>query len=182
MTLLKDKLLLSKSDLTSYREISQNITDEKLNIFIREAQVINVRTFLGVQLYLRMLNDYDTATKTFTTQRYTDLWYGIDYTNTASVEVRFNGLMSAAIYFAYSRFLQQQNTNVGRFGVGSLSQDDTESSTVASVNTNSRQAANMALAYQQDCEIFLKDQVAIYPEFGTKTTTGQKLAFNFFKI
>ena len=182
MALLLDKLLLDKSDLAVVREISANITDDKVNIFIREAQTINVRPFLGPQLYLLLLNDYTVATKSFATQKYTDLWYGSNYTNSKGYAVRQNGLLSAVPYFVYGRFLLQQNTNVGRYGVGSLNQENTTTSGPNSVRTNTTQANAVALSYQKDVETFLRDNLTIYPEFNTKTTTGQKIAAPFFKV
>ena len=182
MALLLDKLLLDKSDLAVVRDISANITDDKVNIFIREAQTINVKPFLGAQLYLLLLNDYTVSSKSFGTQKYTDLWYGSNYTNTNGVVVRQNGLLSAAPYFVYGRLLLQQNTNVGRYGVGSLNQENTTTSTPNSVRTNTTQANAVALSYQKDVETFLRDNLTIYPEFNTKTTTGQKIAAPFFKV
>jgi hypothetical protein len=182
MALLLDKLLLDKSDLSVVRDISANITDDKVNIFIREAQTINVKPFLGAQLYLLLLNDYTVATKSFATQKYTDLWFGSNYTNTNGVVVRQNGLLSAAPYFVYGRMVLQQNTNVGRYGVGSLNQENTTTSGPSTVRTNTTQANAVALSYQKDVETFLRDNLTIYPEFNTKTTTGQKIAAPFFKV
>ena len=45
MTLLLDKLLIDKTDLADFREISSNITAASINIFIREVQTINLKTF-----------------------------------------------------------------------------------------------------------------------------------------
>ena len=182
MALLLDKLLLDKSDLSNFREVSANITVDKMDIFIREAQTINVKPFLGAQLYLLLLNDYTVSSKSFATQKYNDLWFGSDYTNSNGVAVRQNGLMSSAVYFTYGRFLLQQNTNVGRYGVGSLNQENTTTSGPSTVRTNTTQANAVALSYQKDVETFLRDNLTIYPEFNTKTTTGQKIAAPFFKV
>ena len=58
MALLQDKLLFTKADIAKAREISANITDAKIEPYIRETQSLSVRTFLGDQLYLLLLNDY----------------------------------------------------------------------------------------------------------------------------
>ena len=182
MALLLDKLLLDKSDLSNFREVSANITVDKMDIFIREAQTINVKPFLGAQLYLLLLNDYTVSSKSFATQKYNDLWFGSDYTNSNGVAVRQNGLMSSAVYFTYGRFLLQQNTNVGRYGVGSLNQENTTTSGPSTVRTNTTQANAVALSYQAAVGTFLNDKSTTYPEWQTKTTTGQKIAAPFFKV
>jgi len=43
-----DKLLATKEDFTAFRDISANIKDSKIDIFIRESQLIEVRNFLGL--------------------------------------------------------------------------------------------------------------------------------------
>ena len=80
MSQLLDDLLIDRTDFDDYRDMSKNVPDERINSFIREAQLREVRTFLGDTLYLKVLLDYDEGLKTFTSQIYTDLWYGVDYT------------------------------------------------------------------------------------------------------
>ena len=52
-----DKLLATKEDFTAFRDISANIKDSKIDIFIRESQLIEVRNFLGPQLYKLLLEN-----------------------------------------------------------------------------------------------------------------------------
>ena len=182
MALLQDKLLFTKADIAKAREISANITDAKIEPYIRETQSLSVRTFLGDQLYLLLLNDYTVSSSSFASQRFTDLWYGSDYTNRSGVTVRQNGLMQAAIYFCYGQFILQQNTNVSRYGVGSLNQDATETSGTSTVRTKKNQSDSIALNYQAAVGLFLNDKSTTYPEWQTKNTTGQKIAAPFFKV
>tara|TARA_S200002703_G_scaffold158010_1_gene167282 strand:- start:1864 stop:2412 length:549 start_codon:yes stop_codon:yes gene_type:complete len=182
MALLQDKLLFTKADIAKAREISANITDAKIEPYIRETQSLNVRSFLGDQLYLLLLNDYTVLSNTFASQRFTDLWFGSDYTNRSGVTVRQNGLKIAAIYFCYGQFILQQNTNVGRYGVGSLNQDATETSGTSTVRTKKNQSDSIALNYQAAVSTFLNDKSTTYPEWQTKTTNGQKISAPFFKV
>ena len=182
MALLQDKLLFTKADIAKAREISANITEAKIEPYIRETQSLSVRTFLGDQLYLLLLNDYTVSSNQFGSQRFTDLWFGSDYTNSNGVTVRQNGLKIAAIYFCYGQFILQQNTNVGRYGVGSLNQTDTETSGNSTVRTKKNQSDSIALNYQASVGLFLNDKATTYPEWQTKTTTGQKIAAPFFKV
>ena len=182
MTLLLDKLLIDKTDLADFREISSNIAATTLNIYIREAQTINLKTFLGGVTYKLLLDDYTVNTKTFATQKYTDLFFGSNYTNKRGESVRQNGLAPALIYFTYSRFLLQHNVNVGRYGVSSLNQDTAETSSSSTVRNNSTQANAMALTYQSEVGTFLNDKETVYPEWQKKKTHGQKIAAPFFKV
>ena len=57
MSTLLDTLLADRGDFSDYREISKNIEDEKINIFIRESQLIEIRSFLGPELYLQLIQE-----------------------------------------------------------------------------------------------------------------------------
>lgn len=181
-TLLLDKLFFSVTDLSEFRDISANIDTAKFEIYIRECQAIEIKGFLGAVTYQLMQNDF-TAPDTFAAQRFTDLWFGKAYTNSDSEVIQMNGLMSAAIYWAYSRFLIQQQTNVGRFGVQSLQDESSEDQGPGTVRGKADQARTVALSYQKLVETFLNDQDDIYPEYHNATKkTPVKVSKSFFKL
>jgi len=181
MPLLQDDLFFGRADLADFREISANITDATFEIFIREAQTIEVRGFVGNELYRLLLDDWNGTD--FDTQRFADLWYGVDYTNSESKPVRFNGLMSAAIYFSYSRFLLQQQNNVDRFGVSQLNNEISESATAPQVRGKAGEARQVAMRYQNDAKTFLLDKATTYPEWAdSQSRTPKTSSFGFFKV
>jgi hypothetical protein len=182
MAILLDKLLVDKLDFSDFRDISANISDEKINIFIRESQLIEIRSFLGAELYLLLEEDYDEILKTFTTPIYNDLWFGADYTTSAGKDVRFNGYANSLIYFSYGRFLLQQQMNVSRFGLESIQDTISEDAPVAQIRTKAKEALSVAIQYQKDTEAFIQSNPDDYPTFKTKDTTGKSTSFNFWKL
>ena len=88
MAFLLDELFLTKTDFADFRDISKNINDERIDAFIRESQIREIRTFLGDILYLKLLTDF-TPPATFATPIYEDLFLGKDYDNGKGT-VRFN--------------------------------------------------------------------------------------------
>jgi hypothetical protein len=182
MAILLDKLLITKEDFSDFRDISKNITDEKINIFIRESQLIEIRSFLGAELYLDLQLDYVELTKVFTDPLLSALWYGEDYTNTAGKDVRFNGYANSLVYFTYGRFLLQQQLNVSRFGLESIQDTISEDAPVAQIRTKAKEALSVAIQYQKDTEAFIKSNPDDYPTFKTKDTTGKSTSFNFWKL
>ena len=182
MAILFDKLLADKGDFAPFREMSANIADSKIDIFIRESQLIEIRAFLGPELYLLMVEDYDQNLKTFSNQIYTDLWFGVDYTDINSKDVRFNGYMNSLIYFTYSRFLLQQQMNVSRFGLESLQDDISEDSPVSQIRTKAKESLSMAIQYQKDCTSFLIVRNTVYPTWVQSETKPKNTSFNFFKL
>jgi len=177
-----DKLLATKEDFAAFRDISANIKDSKIDIFIRESQLIEVRNFLGPQLYKLLLDDYDEQTKTFTSTIYSSLWNGSSYTTSEGKEEIFNGLINALIYFTYSRFILQQQMNVSRFGLESIQDTISEDTPVGAVRTKAKEALSVALVYQRDAEKFIESNKTDYPTYATKTTKAKKTSFNFFKL
>jgi hypothetical protein len=170
-----DKLFFGKIDFANYRDFSQNITEGKLDAFIREAQTIEARGFLGAELYAAMQEDFDGTV--FTEQRFIDLWLGVDTT-----EYKYNGYQPAAIYFAYARMLGQQQTNVSRFGVESVQNEISEDISIAQVRGKLRDAQEMAFSYQNRAATFIQDNIADYPEYNDNTQKPRKTTLNFFKV
>lgn len=177
-----DKLLWTREDLATFRDISPNIQDAKFEQYIREAQAVECRDFLGAELWLILQEDYDDVAKLFTAPRLQNLWFGTDYVNPAGVTVRFYGYINAGIYFSYSRFLLQQQTNVSRFGVESVQNEISEDISNPQVRLKGRDAQQMAFNYQNDAYTFLTDQPTIYPEYVQAKTQPKRTSFSFFKV
>ena len=114
MPLQLDDLLVNIEDFSTFRDISKNIDEPRLNALIREAQIREIRSFLGDALYFALVNDYTPVPNdegTFATQRFTDLWYGVSWVKN-SFTIQMNGLKPAHVYYAYERFLYQNKLNV----------------------------------------------------------------------
>ena len=177
----KDSLFLTRADLTDFREISANIADAKINIFIREAQSIEARGFLGQDLWYIMQNDWNVTD--FTTALYNELWFGTDYVNKAGNTIKFNGYISAVTYFTYARFIKQQQMNVSRFGLESIQNEISEDVSNAQIRSKEKDALQLAFSYQKDAETFLKDQSTLYPTWAqAEDKTPRKTSLSFFKL
>jgi len=177
-----DFLFFRKADFANFRDISANIPDEKMNAYIREAQTVECRGFLGQQLWTAMQLDWNELTTEFNEPRFNELWFGTDYTNYAGVEIRFNGYVNAGIYFAYGRFLVQQQVNVSRFGVESVQNEISEDISNAQIRTKSRDASQVAFSYQNDAIAYLKSNQTLFPEYKFNESKTKKTSFNFFVL
>ena len=181
MSTLLDVLLLDKTDFSDYRDISKNIDDSRINSFIRESQVRELRSFLGDELYLKLILDYDDTLKTFTEQRFTDLYFGVDYTY-SSTTIRFNGLAGMLIMYAYKRILNHNQVNLTRYGVKDMITEFSEDTISAKIRSEMVDSNAMALVYQNDAKKFLKTMTADYPEWKDNVTEADKTGFKFIKI
>jgi hypothetical protein len=114
------QLLITRTDIAKYKQISKTPHDDKLNEQILDAQIIDLQPLLGERLYNKILN---------APENYTDLLNGGPYSHN---EESFNcyGLKMILSYYAYARYVM--------FG----SSIDTPFSIVEKLNENSRPVEN----------------------------------------
>ena len=165
MTLKLDELLIKLDDFKNFRDISTNTDADRLNAFIRESQLKEIRDFLGSGLYFALISDYtaDVDEGTFTEQRFTDLWFGATYT-VNGFEIQFYGLKAAHVYFSYDRYLYFQKLNVTRYGSRVLEDNDL-SENIPVTRKYEISSDSMGLLYRNDADKFINEKISTYPEF-----------------
>lgn len=163
--------------LREFRELSKNIDDALISQFIGEAQTIEIRGFLGDELYTAMQNDFDDGAQTFTEDRFTDLWFGTEYDG-----IKTNGLQMALVYFTFARLVLRQPQNVTRFGVDDLTGEEWDSTTMAQIKTKANEDKSLALYYQRQSEKFIEFDTTSFPEYSIYNTTPKTTSFSFFRL
>ena len=175
MTLLLDDLLIQSSDFVNFKDVSKNIDQERFDQAIRMAQMKEIRDVLGDALYLALINDYtpDPPNEgTFSEARFTELWFGVEYVR-STYAVKFNGLKTAHIFFAYERLLYWQRLNVTRYGSRTL-QDNDLSNNIESTKKYEVSADSEGLIYQNDALQFINNDSSVFPEFDKPHIKGKK--------
>lgn len=150
-------LLLTATDFAPYRELSPNIDDAtRLNPYIAQAQQFDLKPLLG-ELFYQNLTDNPATTENAL------LLSGGSYTYNGNTYC-FAGLKAALVFYAYSRFIDNQNVNITRFGV--VYKNNPEVSERVDEKTLQRlvlQARDQAMGYWIECEQFLKRNPSQYP-------------------
>lgn len=150
--------LITISDFADYRAISTNVNDVKrLDPYIAEAQEFDLKALLGQYLY-------DDFVKNITNTIYQSLLNGKEYTDTSGYNVIYKGIKPVLVYYAYSRFLA--NDNIKSTASGFVIKRQDEYSEPISEKTMSRliqQAESSALSYFEGVKKFLNDNYSIYP-------------------
>lgn len=181
MAQLQDNIWTTRADVETVRPFSKNIEDSVVEIYIREAQQIEIKGFLGKELYYAMQQDWDIIN--FTSDIYNDLWFGSPYIGGDSYTVNFTGLIEAAKYFSFARFLDQQQNNVDRFGVSNLNNEIAENTTPGQIRGKTGKAYQTGINYQNAALDFLDHNKTDYPEWEeSRTTNPKRSAFGFFKV
>lgn len=182
MALLLDNLFLSTSDFKEFTDLTKTMLNDvpKMEKYIREAQVSEVRKFLGDELYLKMVVEYG-VTGAFTTQRYIDLWEGVDYT-ISSVQKRLHGLKVAHIYYTLSRIINDNAFNVTRFGNKDLQDGSSVSSTIGVTQSKANAARSSGLLYQNEAQTYLEAYSSTYTEWPDSSISPVRTGIQMMKI
>ena len=137
---------------------------DKMDKYIRESQVSEIRKFLGDELYLKMVIEYNTTTQVFSTQRYINLWEGVDYTS-GGITKRVHGLKVAHIYYCLSRIIDNNAFNVTRFGNKDLQDGSSISASIGVIKSKASAARSTALLYQNEVKTYLEVNGSTYTEW-----------------
>lgn len=147
-------MIINVDYIRKYRPFAKNICDGVVEIYIREAEQIDILPAIGAELYKRfsqlgdiIVDDKKLATENggeiyalaegeLPTEEY-KLLNGGYYTDGCGEEHYFEGLKAALAYLAYARFVRNHSTNVTTYGVVVKTGED---STPADVRTISAAA------------------------------------------
>lgn len=129
-------MLIDVEYIRRFRPIARNIADDRVGVYIREAEHLDVMPVIGAELYerfsqlgrivvdeqgrelldeqgvrIRALYEGDLPTEEF------KLLNGGYYTGCDGVKRHFEGVKTALAYLAYARFVRNHSTNVTPYGV-----------------------------------------------------------------
>lgn len=152
--------LITLSDIQAVKPISANVeVTTKITPNILEAQELDLRTVLGEELYIDLLQDFAASPSLV---HYADLFNGATYVyNTRTYQ--FQGVKMVLIYFFYARYLtnvQQTSTPYGE--VNKTNQFSTYSDAKV-LAAKIAQAKSAALVYQDRVIEFIVRHRSDYP-------------------
>ena len=180
MALNLDPILITIAEINVYRDLSENMDQDRIDQTIRDAQIDEMSNFLGEELYLKMILTW-TGTE-FPAGIFADLWDGVDYTAQGK-DIRFHGLQPAISLYAYSRMLDTIQLNVTRAGVVNFDSEESEPTEQTQIASKVKAAKGQALVYLARADKFLQEHKADYPEYQTKNTDViNKTSLTIFKV
>jgi hypothetical protein len=183
MALLLDSLFIDSSDFKEFSDISRTLLNDvtKMELYIREAQISDIRNFLGDELYLKMVVDWQEESQDFATARYNDVWFGKDYTDGGATK-RSHGLKVAHVYYTLSRIIVNNSFNTTRYGNKDLQDGSSNSVALQVVRGKYNAARSQALIYQNECKRFLELNASDYPEWPDRLRKAVKTGIQMMKI
>ncbi|MCD8740377.1 hypothetical protein LT679_07165 [Mucilaginibacter roseus] len=159
--------LIDKSTFQQYQDISVNIKLERLNAFIKKAQDLDLKPFLGRDLYNTLLKQFDEtgAIKFDTPQRYKDLLTGTEYLDDKGNIVLYEGLIPALVYFTFARFIENDAVHYTPTGPVIKHQDMGQALATSEIMKLVQQQRSIANAYANDVERYLNDHQQDFPQW-----------------
>lgn len=160
---------------TNIRPISKHLDDNRINIYIDEAEHLDLKPQLGESLFIDLkefINDVPaterTSGKTFGTDYpdYDLLLTGGIYKKSESVYKEFAGLRTALEYYVYARLVKNNNYTVTRFGFVNKEDQYSQQSDLKERLVSEKDARSIADTYMNDCLEYIRMNSDQFKAFG----------------
>jgi hypothetical protein len=160
-----NSLLITPAAFQQFEDISVNIKPERLQVYIKKAQELDLKPFLGYPLYFQLLKyfDEDGIMRTDTPQVYQKLYKGCDYTDSYGYSVSFEGLVPTLVYFTFARFIESNGVQYTATGPVIKNYDNAQALTTPDIARLVQQQRSVANAHANEIEKYLEDNKADYP-------------------
>lgn len=149
--------LIGKADFAGIRDISVNVNETtRLLPYIKEAQEIDLKNILGNEFFYDILQEDG--------ELYDNLLDGLDYTY-SGYNYSFIGLKTILVYFAYARFIVNDDNR--STGSGFVIKNNEFSEHIDNTKLRRLQADSISIAnnYIEDMKLYLSRFNSTYPKW-----------------
>lgn len=157
--------LINQTIFQQYEDININIKPERLKVFIKKAQELDLKPFLGYALYYQLITccSEDGTIKEDAPQAYKDLLNGSEYLDEYGRIVLYEGLAPALVYFTFARFIENDAVHYTATGPVIKHHDNGNALSSPEIVKLVQQQRSIANAYTNDIEKFLRDNQENFP-------------------
>jgi len=170
--------LINQNTFQGYEDISVNIKPERLNVFIKKAQDLDLKPFLGHALYYDFMQNFndDGTLKDTAPQPYIDLFNGSEYLDQHGHIVLYEGLVPTLVYFTFARFIEADAVHYTATGPVVKHHDNGDPVAPKDIVKLVQQQRSVANAHANEVEKFLWDNKADFPlwHFNEKNKSGRQ--------
>lgn len=161
-------MLINKTDIAAKRQISKSVSDAKINPFIEDAELLDLKPLLGELFYSKIVqNPNDFA----------DLLGPKDYTFN-DFQLRSPGLKRVLIDFAYARYVMHGSQTDTPFGMVQKETQDSSPVSRTDKKENYKLHQQTAMQYWGEVVNYLNRHSDLYPLWG-KSNCSTKRFFKF---
>jgi hypothetical protein len=157
--------IIDSTAFQRYEDISSNIKPERLDVFIKKAQELDLKPLLGYALYYDFIQHFndDGTLKDDAPQPYKDLMNGAEYLDKRGYIVLYQGLSPVMVYLAFARFIEADSVHYSSTGPVIKQRDSGSSLNMEDIVKLVQQQRSIANAYANETERFLRDHKADFP-------------------
>lgn len=157
--------LITPETLKRYEDIAANIKPDRINVFIRKAQELDLKPFLGYALYYDLLKSLDADGNLIedAPQHYKDLLNGSEYLDEHGYIILHQGLQPVLAYFTFARFIETDAVHYTATGPVTKKYDNADALPAKDVVKLVQQQRSTANAYANEAERFLTDHQEEFP-------------------
>lgn len=153
-------LLTSDEVSTLARGVSMHVDSDKIDVYIRESENIDIKPALGDALFIDLHEHPD---------KYELLLDGGKYEDECGDIHELVGLKSALAYYAYARLVKNGDGNMTRFGFVNKADEYSSRPDVKERVMAYNDAFSVADSYMKECLVYLskhKDEYPLYTKNG----------------
>lgn len=140
-------MIITVDDIRKYREIARNTQMNRVEIFIRETEELDIVPLLGVEEYDRLANRDE---QTELTDAEKMLLNGGTWIDGCGNRHRFAGLVAAEAYLVFARFIRTHPLQVTPYGVVVKDGDDSVAASAQSIAAVSKDSEKIGRQYLAD--------------------------------
>ena len=157
--------MIDQITFQNYEDLSVNIKPERIKVFVKKAQELDLKPFLGHALYYDFIQNFnaDGTLMDNTPQQYIDLLNGTEYLDKYGHVVLYEGLMPMLVYFTFARFIEADAIHYTATGPIIKHHDNGDTLSPQEVTKLVQQQRSVANAHANEVEKFLWDNRSEFP-------------------
>ena len=170
--------LIDQITFQNYEDLSVNIKADRIKVFVKKAQELDLKPFLGHALYYDFIRYFNTdgTLQDETPQPYKDLLNGSEYLDRYGHIVLYEGLLPMLVYFTFARFIEADAIHYTATGPVIKHHDNADALSPQDVTKLVQQHRSVANAHANEVEKFLRDHKADFPlwQFNPKNRSARQ--------
>jgi len=170
-----ENLLINLATYEEYEDLSINIEEQRINVFIQKAQELDLEPFLGDVFYFDFIEavKFDGSGNVITDQTadpttpkiWVDLLEGCIYQGRDGKSRRFKGLKPALVYWAFARYIEADSVHYTATGPVIKHRDQSDNLKISDTVKLVQQQRSVANAYANKAIAFLDSRRDVYPDW-----------------
>lgn len=149
--------LITTDELRSLaRDMSQHVDKNRIEVYIRESENIDIKSALGDALFLDVKEYPD---------KYNELLFGGVYEDRCGIKKTFSGLRIALAYYTYARIVKNGDSNVTRYGLVNKDSEYSSRPDIKEKIIAYNDAFSVANMYLKECVAYLNENKEKFPMY-----------------